>query len=118
MLSDLNLAGALQHDIKFVLPIVRMRCVLLAGFERIQSGEQILALHQCALAHLSGHKSRQAGDVLQEHTLSLTATGSSLTTPGARQHSGRAAKHGGPEYKRRAGPPQITPPIPRPAMGC
>ena len=51
LLAHANQAAALQQQVEFVLPLVRVKDVVLARFEGVQSGKERLTLHQGALGH-------------------------------------------------------------------
>jgi hypothetical protein len=60
-------AGALQDEVQFILPFMRVRCVFLAGLKRVQAGEKGLAFGDPRLAHPGGIEARQAGYISYEH---------------------------------------------------
>lgn len=47
-------ALAFEDHVQFVLPFVQVRSMFLSGFERIQSGEQEIALRERAFPHFVG----------------------------------------------------------------
>lgn len=52
--ADCNDAGSFEDYVEFVLPLVSVRCVFLAGFEAVQAGEEEIALRDGGLAHFCG----------------------------------------------------------------
>jgi gas vesicle protein len=61
LLAHANQAAALQQQVEFVLPLVRVKDVVLARFERVQSGKERITLHLAvglAVAPKSGQKLR------------------------------------------------------------
>jgi uncharacterized protein len=67
LLADLHDPATLEHDVQFVLPLMRVRGVLLTGLEGVQSGEQKIAAHQSALAHFVGCETGETGGLFDKH---------------------------------------------------
>jgi len=76
--SDLDLARALQYEVQFVLSFMYVRRMLLAGFERIESGEQVIPARQRALAHAVRLKLGPLRCVLHKHTAQFNRSASRL----------------------------------------
>ena len=68
VIAHLNFTTAFEDQVQLVLSLMRVSRVLLAWLERVQPGEQELALGQSALAHFLRRELRQARDLLQKHT--------------------------------------------------
>ena len=62
-------AGSFEDYVEFVLSLVSVRRVFLAGLEAIQAGEEEIALHDGGLAHFVGREYGVAGEVFHEHDL-------------------------------------------------
>lgn len=58
--AHLNKAGAFQDNVEFVLALMSMRRVLLAGLERVQTGKEELSMGYRGLAHPGGVEPGQA----------------------------------------------------------
>ena len=72
ILTDANHAAAFENELKFVLSAMGVGCVLLTRFERIQTDEKRLALHDRALAHLVRCKLCKTDDPFCNHDLKCT----------------------------------------------
>lgn len=73
--ADLNYPAALQDDVQLVLPLVRVRSMLLAGLKRVQAREEKIALDYRALAHFVRCEPGKPYDLLCEHAPQFTSRG-------------------------------------------
>jgi hypothetical protein len=67
--ADGDDANAFEDQVEFVLSLMGVRRVFLAGLEAVQAGEEEIALRDGGLAHFFGCEAGLAGDVFHEHAL-------------------------------------------------